>query len=185
MLARCKAPSAAMSRPVPCRSIKPPEAQEHRGQSCRNLHFRPNSRGKRGRTYLVRPCRIGARRSRLSWQHWHGSRVAKQMARRDPGRADACRAFTEMRFERFGASRVLFFNKETALLHANFAMDSIPHSLQAFLMIAGGIIGLLAAFSLVDSSNADAPASHEVRSSEENRVQSGERVPVERPGRRY
>lgn len=83
-----------------------------------------------------------------------------------------------------GRAVFCFHTKETALLHANFAMDSIPHSLQAFLMIAGGIIGLLAAFSLVDSSTADAPASQEVRSAE-NRVESGERVPVERPGRRY
>ncbi|HRI68350.1 MAG TPA: hypothetical protein PK156_29175 [Polyangium sp.] len=73
------------------------------------------------------------------------------------------------------------FTKETALLHANFAMDSISHSLQAFLMIAGGIIGLLAAFSLVDSSAADSAPSAE------NRVQSGSHAPAERgaPGRRF
>jgi hypothetical protein len=80
-----------------------------------------------------------------------------------------------------------FLTKETALLHANFAMDSIPHSLQAFLMIAGGVIGLLGAFSIVDSYVAESAASREVRSTTENHVESGSHVPVERgaSGRRF
>jgi hypothetical protein len=92
-----------------------------------------------------------------------------------------------MRFERFGRAVFCFLTKETALLHANFAMDSIPHSLQAFLMIAGGVIGLLAAFSLVDSSAADSAASNDVRPRAENQVQSGSQGPVERgaSGRRF
>jgi len=68
------------------------------------------------------------------------------------------------------------------LLHANFAMDSISHSLQAFLMIAGGVIGLLAAFSLVDSSAPEA-STEKLRAPAESQVQ----VPVDRarPGRRF
>ena len=79
-----------------------------------------------------------------------------------------------------------FLTKETALLHANFAMDSIPHSLQAFLMIAGGVIGLLAAFSLVDSYAAES-SSPDAHVSAENRVESGSHVPVDRgaSGRRF
>jgi hypothetical protein len=84
-----------------------------------------------------------------------------------------------MRLSRFGRAVFCFPTKETALLHANFAMDSIPHSLQAFLLIAGGMIGLLAAFSLVDSYAAESRASHEARASAENRVDSGSHAPVE------
>jgi hypothetical protein len=87
-----------------------------------------------------------------------------------------------MRLWRFGPGRILFQTKETALLHANFAMDSISHSLQAFLMIAGGVIGLLAAFSLVDSSAPDSSTA-EMRVPAQNRVQmSADRT---RPGRRF
>ncbi len=73
------------------------------------------------------------------------------------------------------------------MLHANFAMDSIPHSLQAFLMIAGGVIGLLAAFALVDSYATESTSSHETRASAEKNVESGSHVPVERgaSGRRF
>ena len=75
--------------------------------------------------------------------------------------------------------------KETTLLHANFAMDSISHSLQAFLMIAGGVIGLLAAFSLVDSTDSESTA--KVQDSGRNMVQSGSHEPVEHgaPSRRF
>lgn len=77
--------------------------------------------------------------------------------------------------------------KEAALLHANFAMDSIPHALQAFLMIAGGVIGLLAAFSLAADSSDGSASSLDARSSGESRVVSSRHVPVERgaPGRRF
>jgi hypothetical protein len=80
-----------------------------------------------------------------------------------------------------------FLTKETALLHANFAMDSIPHSLQAFLMIAGGVIGLLAAFSLVDSYAAESASLQQARPIAEDRARSGAHVPVERgaSGRRF
>lgn len=102
------------------------------------------------------------------------------------GMARVCRAFTEMRFDR---ASVAFRHhvEEAALLHANFAMDSIPHSLQALLMIAGGVIGLLAALSFVGDSSDGAGSKAEVRASEENRVLPGRRIPVERgaPGRRF
>ncbi len=92
-----------------------------------------------------------------------------------------------MRLLRFLRAVFCFLTKETALLHANFAMDSIPHSLQAFLMIAGGVIGLVAAFSIVDSYAAESRSSHEPRESAENHVDSGSHVPVERgaSGRRF
>lgn len=91
-----------------------------------------------------------------------------------------------MRCWRFGLGRILFSTKETTLLHANFAMDSISHSLQAFLMIAGGVIGLLAAFSLVDSA-ADSESTAKVHGSDQNVVQSGSHEPIERgaPSRRF
>jgi len=78
--------------------------------------------------------------------------------------------------------------KETTLLHANFAMDSIPHSLQMFLLIAGGILGLYLAISFVRvfSTEESSSSGADVRSAE-NRLQSGAHVPVERgaPGRRF
>jgi len=113
--------------------------------------------------------------------------VSSVVAAEVVGRAFGRRAFTEMRLSRFGRAVFCFPTKETALLHANFAMDSIPHSLQAFLLIAGGMIGLLAAFSLVDSYAAESRASHEARASAENRVDSGSHAPVERgaSGRRF
>lgn len=107
------------------------------------------------------------------------------IAGKNAGRARACRAFTEMRF---GASRVLFSHKETALLHANFAMDSIPHSLQMSLLVAGGILGLYLAISFVRvfSTEEQAPLSGDVQTSE-NGVSSGMHVPAEHgaPGRRF
>jgi hypothetical protein len=61
-------------------------------------------------------------------------------------------------------------------------MDSISHSLQAFLMIAGGVIGLLAAFSLVDSSAPEA-SPQKLQVPAESRLQvPGDRA---RPGRRF
>ena len=105
------------------------------------------------------------------------------------GRALVRRAFTEMWSERLGASRILFSAKEAALLHASIAMQSIPQALQAFLMIAGGLLGVFLAISCVKvlSTPEDAQSELQAEASREPRLDSRAHEMAERgaPGRRF